>query len=158
LLDVGKTPMHLALKPDGGEIFVSNFGSDSVSEVLTGNNEVSSTHLLGPGPVRSIVTADNSLLYISNFNGNSISIYSIDDGKLLQTVPVGDKPDALALTPSQQYLLVVDSGSGDVSVVRYDGNVRPPMKSFILFTMVPVGLDPRQIVVKAFMLRKPPGN
>jgi len=32
------------------------------------------------------------------------------------------------------------------------------MKSFILFTMVPVGLDPRQIVVKAFMLRKPPAN
>ncbi|HZR28933.1 MAG TPA: hypothetical protein VFA71_09140, partial [Terriglobales bacterium] len=56
LLDVGKTPVHLALKPDGGEIFVSNFGSDSVSEVLTGNNEVSSTHLLGPGPVRSIVS------------------------------------------------------------------------------------------------------
>src|SRR5260370_42228213 len=129
-----------------------------VCEVLRRKNEVSSTHLLGPGPVHSIVTADNSLLYISNFNGNSTSIYSIDDGKLLQTVPVGDKPDALALTPSQQYLLVVDSGSGDVSVVRYDGNVRPPMKSFILFTMVPVGLDPRQIVVKAFVLRKPPGN
>ncbi len=156
LLDVGKTPMHLALKPDGGEIFVSNFGSDSVSEVLTGNNEVSSTHLLGPGPVRSIVSDDNSLLYVSNFNGNSVSIYAIDDGKLLQAVPVGTRPDALALTPSQQYLLVVDSGSGDVSVVRNDGDVKPPRKSFILFTMVPVGLDPRQIVVKAFMLRKPP--
>ena len=34
LLDVGKTPVHLALKPDGGEIFVSNFGSDSISEIV----------------------------------------------------------------------------------------------------------------------------
>src|SRR6202012_2327394 len=27
-LDVGQSPAHLALKPDGGEIFVSNFDSD----------------------------------------------------------------------------------------------------------------------------------
>src|SRR5262249_31247300 len=33
LLDVGKTPVHLALKPDGGELFVSNFGSDTVSTI-----------------------------------------------------------------------------------------------------------------------------
>ncbi|HZR27723.1 MAG TPA: hypothetical protein VFA71_03000, partial [Terriglobales bacterium] len=65
--------------------------------------------------------------------------------------PVGEKPDAMAFTPSQQYLLVVDSGSGDVSVIRYDEKAKPPLKPYILFTMVPVGLDPRQIVVKAFM-------
>ena len=153
-LDVGNTPVHLALKPDGGEIFVSNFGSDSVSEVLTGTNEVSSTHLLGPGPVRSIVNADNSLLYVSNFKGNSVSIYSIDDGKLLQTISVGGKPDALAFTPDQHYLLVVDSGSGDVSVIRHDSSLSMG-HAHILFTMVPVGLEPRQIAVKAFMMPKP---
>ncbi|PYY14069.1 MAG: hypothetical protein DMG61_11255, partial [Acidobacteria bacterium] len=27
ILDVGSTPIHLALKPDGGQIFVSNFGA-----------------------------------------------------------------------------------------------------------------------------------
>src|SRR5205807_6803210 len=40
LLDVGKMPVHLAMKPDGGEIFVSNFGSDSISEISTPTNEV----------------------------------------------------------------------------------------------------------------------
>ena len=34
-LDVGETPVHLAMKPDGGEIFVSNYGSDSISEIAT---------------------------------------------------------------------------------------------------------------------------
>ena len=37
-LDVGKTPVFLALKPDGGEIFVSNFDSDSISEIATGRS------------------------------------------------------------------------------------------------------------------------
>jgi YVTN family beta-propeller protein len=152
LLDVGKTPIDIAVKPDAGEVFVSNFGSGSVSEVITGTNEVSSTHLLGQNPVRSVVSADNSLLYTSSFGANSVSIYSIDDGKLLQTIQVGSKPDALAFTPDQRFLLVADSGSGDVAVIRRDqktgGNV--------LFTMVPVGLEPRQIAIKDFMLRKPP--
>ena len=34
-MDVGRAPVQLALKPDGGEIFVSNSLSDSVSEVFT---------------------------------------------------------------------------------------------------------------------------
>ena len=38
LLDVGQTPVHLALKPDGGQIFCSNFGSDSVSTIDTEAN------------------------------------------------------------------------------------------------------------------------
>ncbi len=46
-LDVGKTPVHLALKPDGGEIFVSNFDSDSISEIATGTNEVGGAYLVG---------------------------------------------------------------------------------------------------------------
>ncbi len=34
LLDVGRAPVHLALKPDGGEVFVSNSLSNSISEVV----------------------------------------------------------------------------------------------------------------------------
>jgi len=40
LLDVGRAPVQLALKPDGGEIFVSNSLSDSVSEVVTTTDDV----------------------------------------------------------------------------------------------------------------------
>ena len=47
LLDVGKTPVHLALKPDGGELFVSNFGSDNVSTIETGANEVANAQPMG---------------------------------------------------------------------------------------------------------------
>ena len=36
LLDVGRLPIQLALKPDGGELFVSNFDGNSFSIVETG--------------------------------------------------------------------------------------------------------------------------
>ena len=50
LLDVGHEPVQLALKPDGGEIFVLNSLSDSVSEVITGTDDVLGAYLMGDDP------------------------------------------------------------------------------------------------------------
>jgi YVTN family beta-propeller protein len=150
LLDVGAMPVHLALKPDGGEMFVSNFGSDSVSTIETGNNEVGNTQPMGGNPVRGLVSADNSLLYESNFGSDSVSVYSIQNRKFLKSIPVGSKPDALALQPArngkQYFLLVADSKSNDVAVVF----INPDKPLWSLFTMIPVGIEPRQMAIKAF--------
>ena len=47
LMDVGRAPVELALKPDGGEIFASNSLSDSVSEIYNTNDEVGDTYMIG---------------------------------------------------------------------------------------------------------------
>ena len=49
-MDVGRAPEHLALKPDGGELFVSNSLSDNISEVVTGTNEVGGAYMIGDNP------------------------------------------------------------------------------------------------------------
>ena len=126
LLDVGHTPVHLALKPDGGEIFVSNFGSDSISEIATWTNEVSGTYTIGSKPVHGIVSSDNSTLWVANFGADSISLYSIDDGKLRRQRPHRLAPDALAFSADEHLLLAADAHSGDVSVIRTQGNRAPP--------------------------------
>jgi DNA-binding beta-propeller fold protein YncE len=151
LLDVGKTPVHLALKPDGGEIFVSNFDAATISEIATATNEVGGSYVIGAGPARAVISADNSTLYVSNFNSDMIAVYSIDDGKLVANVHVGSRPDALALSPNQNFLFVADTGAGDVSVVRTAAR-----QGAVLLTIIPVGQQPNAIAVKAFVLRKPP--
>jgi YVTN family beta-propeller protein len=145
LLDVGQTPVHLALKPDGGEIFVSNFGSDSISEISTWTNEVSNTFAIGSKPVQSIVSADNSTLWVANFGADSISIYSIDDGRLVGNVHTGSAPDSLAFSADEHILLATDAHSGDVAVIRTQSKQGPA-----LFTMLPAGNSPNDIAVKAF--------
>ena len=144
LLDVGLTPVHLALKPDGGEIFVSNFGSDSVSEVDTWNNQVTGTYTIGKQPAHGIVSRDNSTLWVSNFGSDLISIYSIDDGQLVATVHTGSGPDALAFSADEHLLLTADAHSGDVAVIRTQGK-----QGAALFTMLPAGSQPNGIAVKA---------
>ena len=144
MLDVGQTPVHLAMKPDGGEIFVSNFGSDSISEIYTWTNEVGGTYLIGSKPTHGIVSRDNSTLWVSNFGSDLISIYSIDDGQLITTVHTGSGPDALAFSADEHILLAADAHSGDVAVIRTQGN-----KGAALFTILPAGSSPNAIAVKA---------
>lgn len=146
LLDVGQTPVHLAMKPDGGEIFVSNFGSDSISEISTWTNEVGGTYTIGNKPVRGVVSADNGTLWVSNFGADSVSLYSIDDGKLVGSVHTGAAPDALAFSADEHLLLVADARSGDVSVIRTRGKL-----GATLFTILPAGGSPNGIAVKSLM-------
>ncbi len=147
MLDVGRTPVHLALKPDGGEIFVANFDSDSISEVDAGFDDVRGAYLMGSHPVRGLVSADNATLYVTNFRSQELSLYSIDDGKrriLPLPVRVGDGADAMAFSSSGNLLFVVDARSGDLAVVR--------TSTPSLFTFLPTGHQPNAIAVKAFKL------
>ena len=144
LLEVGEAPLHLALKPDGGEIFVSNFNGDSISEIATQTNEVGGTYTIASKPVHAVVSQDNGTLWISNFGADSVSLYSIDDGRLAGSVRTGSSPDTLAFSADEHLLLAADAGSGDVAVIRTGGRGGPA-----LFTILPAVSHPNSIVVKA---------
>ncbi len=142
LMDVGRGPSDLALKPDGGEIFVSNSLSDSVSEIYNTTDEVGDTYMIGADPVFGLVSRDN-LLYVANQRSQEVTVYSIDDGKrIAPSLHVGDGPAAMAFSDAGHLLFVVDRVSGDVAVVR--------TATQSLFTLLPAGRDPNSIVDKAF--------
>lgn len=146
LLDVGSTPVQLALKPDGGEIFCSNFNSDSVSRINTQTNEVGATYTIANRPVYGIVNKDSSTFWVSNFGADSINSWNVDDlPRDPVSVHTGHAPDALAFSEDQHLLLAADSKSGDVSVIRTTDKTGQPS----LFTILPAGGSPNSIAVKA---------
>jgi len=153
LLDVGRAPVQLALKPDGGEVFVSNSLSNSVSEVDTSKNDVGGAYLMGEDPVRGLVSFDNSLLYVANFRSQFVTAYSIEEGRRGPSIRVGDGPVAMAFSASHLLIFVVDNRSADVAVVRTAdvAGVRTEMKT--LFTILPTGRGPNAIAVKAFTVQ-----
>jgi YVTN family beta-propeller protein len=145
LMDVGRAPVDLALKPDGGEIFASNSLSNSVSEIYNSTDEVGDTYMIGEDPVEGLVSRDNALLYVANLHSQYVIVYSIEDGRRVGSIHVGDGPAAMAFSGAGHLLFVVDSRSDDVAVVR--------TASSSLFTMLPAGRDPEAIVVKAFRVQ-----
>jgi len=145
VMDVGDGPVQLALKPDGGELFVSNALSDSISEVVTSTDDVGGAYMIGDNPIRGLVTKNNSLLYVSNLHSDEVTVYAIDDGRRLSpSIHVGEGPSAMAFSAAGHLLFVVDSRSADVAVVR--------TSSQTLFTIMPTGRRPNAITVKAFRI------
>jgi len=142
LMDVGLVPVDLAMKPDGGEIFVSNSLSNSVSEIYDSTDEVGDTYMIGNTPVRGLVSRDNSLLYVANARAQEVTVYSIDEGKRIGSIHVGDGPGPLAFSAAGHLLFVADNHSGDIAVVR--------TSTQSLFTLLPAGRNPNAIVDKAF--------
>ncbi len=147
-LRVGKAPLHLSLKPDSGELFVSNFGSGSISEISTFTDEVGGTYMIGTGPSQGVISPDNSTLWVSDFGSDAVSLYSIDEGRMTASVHTGPQPDAMALSPVQPLLLVADAKGGDVAVIRTRDTNGPE-----LFTMLPAGAQPNAIAIKSFRVK-----
>ncbi len=143
-MDVGRGPVRVALKPDGGEIFVVNSLSNSISEVITGTNDVQGAYMMGDNPVSGLVSRDNALLYVGNLRTQTVIVYSINDGRRVAYIHVGDGPSAMAFSDQGNLLFVVDARSNDVAVVR--------TASSSLFTLLPAGRNPNAIADKAFKL------
>jgi DNA-binding beta-propeller fold protein YncE len=149
LIDVGRNPVDLALKPDGGEVFVVNSVSDSISEVFTGTNDVQGAYMMGETPVSGLVSSDNSLLYVANQRSQNVIAYAINDGRRAGWVRVGDGPSAMTFSAAGHLLFVVDTRSGDVALVR-TAKIRAANEA--LFTLISVGRGPNAIVDKSFSL------
>ena len=149
LLDVGANPNALALKPDGGEVFVSNSDSDSISEIATWPNEVGGTYTIASHPAQLLASADNGSLWIANEAADTVGIYSIDDGRLTGSVRTGSAPVALAFSADEHLLLAANANSGDVAIIRTDSKQGPA-----LFTMLPAGTRPSALVTKSFTSKR----
>ena len=153
LLDVGRNPTNLTLKPDGGEVFASNRDSDSISEINTQTNEVGNTYAIGNRPAHGVVTGDGSTLWVSNLGAQAVSLYSVADGKFVSSIGSGPAPDALAFSKdpggAQNFLLAADTKSGDVAVISTTSKLGPALR-----TILPAGGSPSAIAVKS-MSAKP---
>jgi DNA-binding beta-propeller fold protein YncE len=64
----------------------------------------------------------------------------------------GSRPEGLALSQDERYLLVLDTQAGDVTVIQRRNPRKLEPSEYSLLTMIPVGLQPNGIVVKAFMV------
>ena len=108
LMDVGRAPVDLALKPDGGEIFVSNSLSDSVSEIYNTTDEVGDTYMIGNNPVRGIGLARQLAALRGQPRSQEVTVYSIDDGKRIGAVSRWRRPVAMAFSAAGHLLFVAD--------------------------------------------------
>jgi len=153
-LQLAGQPSQMLLKPDGGELYVISPESHGLQAINTWTHEVGDYVELGSAPTRGILTADAAELFVSDTAGNRIVPVDIQNRRLVRSTDgkfvsifTGESPGALRFDPvdpaeKSNLLLVVNQGSGDLSVIR--------ARTYSVVTMIPVGDHPLDLAVKLY--------
>ena len=159
MLDVatGKTVVRLPLPlepadfcflPDGGQLFVTGRGMDAVVIILPYSTEVGETILAGRAPAEMAVL-NSQYLFVSNPESGDVTVLDIETRKLVVVIHTGAEPRRIVFTPDNQYALVLNSGSGDLAVIRIAEFTTGPNSEWAqrykhggLLTVLPVGARP----------------
>ena len=140
-LPIAVRPENLAFNRDGGQLFVTGPGGDSVVIVYPFDiPEVAETILVGHAP--AMMTASNSMLFITSPASGDVSVLNIASHRVIAVVPVGAGPGQVAITPDDQFALVLNRESGNVTVLNIDAIQPGRNKSAALVTVIPVGSGP----------------
>jgi hypothetical protein len=118
-------PSHFCFNSDGGQMFVTGAGQDSVTIVSPYQNEVGETMLAGRTPDAMAISVPRNLLLVTNRETGDLTILDIETRHLSASVHVGGVPGEVMVTPDGEYALVLDRASGSVSVVRLDTVLEP---------------------------------
>lgn len=112
-----KTPVNLAVAPDGRRLFVVGEHSNSLLVLDVESGAVVRELPVGMRPHDVALAPDGSRVYVSNRFSHSVTVIDGVSLERVGEVPVGDDPHGLLVSPSGQDVFVLDTGEDAVSVV-----------------------------------------
>ncbi len=112
-----KTPVNLALAPDGGLLYVVCQHSDSLLVVDPGAGRVLSEIGVGRRPHDVAVSPDGHNLYVTNRLDDSVTVIDADTRRVVAEIPVGDAPHGVLADPTGRRLFVLNTAEDSISVI-----------------------------------------
>ncbi|MBV9874874.1 MAG: beta-propeller fold lactonase family protein [Verrucomicrobia bacterium] len=107
---VGNTPYRLAITPNGREVYVSNFGSNTVSVIDASLYTVVATIPVPDEPSYVAITPDGSACLV--VAAGRISVISTATKTVVKNISAGSNPNGFAITPDGKQLYVCNPGLG----------------------------------------------
>jgi YVTN family beta-propeller protein len=119
-IPVGRTPVALAVTPDGQKLYCLNQADGTVSVITTVDRNVVTTIPVGTTPVWAVMRPDGALLYVVNRGSGTVSVIDTSTDTVAATVNVGASPSHAVFEATLRRLYVANSGSDTVSVFNAD--------------------------------------
>jgi YVTN family beta-propeller protein len=113
-----KTPVNLALSPDGRQLYVACEASNSVIVVDVEAHRKLAEIQVGGQPNDVAFSVDGRRAYVSNRLDDSVSVVDVAERRVLRTIAVGDDPHGLLTDRRGTYLYVVNTAEDTISVVE----------------------------------------
>jgi YVTN family beta-propeller protein len=112
-----KTPVNLALSPDGREIYVACEASDTVVVVDVESRRAVAEIEVGGQPHDVAFHPDGSRAYVSTRLDDSVSVVDVASREVAARVPVGDEPHGLLTDGEGRFLFVVNTAEDSISII-----------------------------------------
>lgn len=140
-------PYKLLFDAEAKYLYVSNWGSDSVSVVDVATRKVVRSIAVGDNPNDMVLTRDGRL-FVACGNSNSVWVVDVKRGRAVQQIstamhpnaPLGSTPNALVLDPSEKMLFVANADNNNVAVVHIGESEEFHVMGFIPTGWYPCGL------------------
>ena len=124
---VGRYPYELVLSPDKTKLFVTNWGSGSVSVIDTVSFDAKDTITVGALPEALLSSGHRQRLYVTCTNGDTVKVIDMHKDRVVQTfdlhfqdLPSGTAPTGLALDDKAHRLYVSLAGINADIVLNSD--------------------------------------
>jgi len=112
-----KTPLNLALSPDGRDLYVACEASDSVIVVDVASRQVVAELTTGGQPHDVTFSPDGGHAYVTNRLDDSLTVIDTRARAVVRSVPVGDEPHGVLTDRSGEHLYVLDGSENQISVL-----------------------------------------
>jgi YVTN family beta-propeller protein len=113
---VYKTPLNLALRPDGKELYVACEESGTVVVVDTLARRKTAEITVGGQATDVAFGPDGSRAYVSNRLDDSVSVVDVARRQVVQTFAVGDEPHGILTDPQGGRLYVLNTSADSISI------------------------------------------
>jgi YVTN family beta-propeller protein len=114
---VYKTPLNMALSPDGKELYVACEASHTVIVVDAAARRKLAEIAAGGHPTDVAFSPDGTRAYVSNRLDDSVSVINVAARKVIETIPVGDEPHGVLTDRSGKHLYVLNTSSDSISMI-----------------------------------------
>jgi YVTN family beta-propeller protein len=115
-----KTPVNLAIHPDGKEMYVACEASDSVIVVDLPTQRKVAEIAVGGQATDVTFSPDGRWAYVSNRLDDTVSRIRVADRQVVATLPVGDEPHGVLTDREGTHLYVLNTLIDSISVIRTD--------------------------------------
>ncbi|MDP6546853.1 MAG: multiheme c-type cytochrome [Phycisphaerae bacterium] len=112
-----KTPLNMAISPNGKELYVACEASHTVIVVDTATRRKVAEIKVGHHPTDVTFSPDGKRAYVSNRLDDSVSVIQVEGRKVASTISVGDEPHGVLTDRSGKRLYVLNTSSDSISVI-----------------------------------------
>jgi len=111
-----KTPLNLAIRPDGREIYVVCEAADSVAVIDVDRRAKIAEIPVGGNPADVAFSPDGRRAFVSNRLDDTVSVIDVSARKVVATLATHDEPHGLLTDREGRRLYVLNTSSNDISV------------------------------------------